>query len=370
MRPMRIRIVGGSLAGLFAGILLARDGHDVKIYERSSSGFAGRGAGLVPQSEVFHILREIGVEHLATFGVVSRDRIWFDRSGAIARRAHMPQTQISWDLLYKTLAERLDPGIYVLGKPVTAVREEAGGSLLEFDDGSVESADLVIGADGVSSAVRTTINTDAVSKYAGYVAWRGLVPEDDLPQAARTLIGNFAFYVVPGNHVLGYLVPGAGGEISEGNRRYNWVWYRFVAQRELPKLFTGMSGRTYLFSLPKGELSREDRARLRADADDMLPKPFALAVAAEANPSIQAIWDYESQRMVGSAVALIGDAAFVARPHTAMGVAKAAADVLALRLQLQRHSDLQQALKQYEKERIVIGRSTVAYGRQLGASAL
>ncbi|WP_421721641.1 NAD(P)-binding protein [Agrobacterium tumefaciens] len=77
MKPLRIRIVGGSLAGLFAGILLGRDGHDVKVYERSSTGFAGRGAGLVPQQEVFHILREICVEHLATFGVVPRTgSIW------------------------------------------------------------------------------------------------------------------------------------------------------------------------------------------------------------------------------------------------------------------------------------------------------
>lgn len=370
MKPLRIRIVGGSLAGLFAGILLARDGHDVKIYERSSSGFAGRGAGLVPQREVFQMLREIGVEHLATFGVVSHDRIWFERSGAIAQRAHMPQTQISWDLLYSTVAERLDPGTYVLGKPVVAVREEAGYSLLEFADGTVESADLVIGADGVGSTVRSAINSDTDSKYVGYVAWRGLIPEDELPRQAKALVGNFAFYTVPGNHALGYLVPGPTGDISDGNRRYNWVWYRFVDATEIPALFTGASGKEYQYSLPRGELSNEGRARLRADADHFLPEPFALAVAAEPTPSVQAIFDYECEHMVGRATALIGDAAFVARPHTAMGVAKAAADVMALRNQLRQYSDLYQALKDYESERIEIGKSTVAYGRQLGASAL
>ncbi|TGS69831.1 2-polyprenyl-6-methoxyphenol hydroxylase, partial [Mesorhizobium sp. M8A.F.Ca.ET.181.01.1.1] len=62
MKPLKIRIAGGSLAGLFTAILLQQDGHDAKVYERSSSGLAGRGAGLVPQQDLFDVLREIGCE--------------------------------------------------------------------------------------------------------------------------------------------------------------------------------------------------------------------------------------------------------------------------------------------------------------------
>jgi len=57
MKQLRIRIVGGSLAGLFAGIMLQQAGHDVRIYERSKNGLAGRGAGLVGQSDLLLILR-------------------------------------------------------------------------------------------------------------------------------------------------------------------------------------------------------------------------------------------------------------------------------------------------------------------------
>ncbi|WP_349496918.1 FAD-dependent monooxygenase [Brucella sp. NM4] len=272
MNPLSIRIVGGSLAGLFAGILLGRDGHDVKIYERSSTGFAGRGAGLVPQQEVFRMLREIGVEHLATFGVLSTDRIYLDKSGALRQRMHMPQTQISWDLLYSAVVAKLGTDKYMLSKPVRSVHEEPGHSVILFEDGSTEAADLVIGADGLGSVVRSAINANANSRYAGYVAWRGLVPELALTPAASPLPGNFTFYIADGNHALGYLVPGPGGEIAKGERRYNWVWYRFVQEEDLRDTFTGQTGRSSRFSLARGELSDTRRERLRQDAARFLPR--------------------------------------------------------------------------------------------------
>jgi 2-polyprenyl-6-methoxyphenol hydroxylase-like FAD-dependent oxidoreductase len=72
-QALRIRIVGGSLGGLFAAVLLRAQGHEVRIYERSASGLAGRGAGLVAQPELFAILRAIGCEHVARVGVVARE---------------------------------------------------------------------------------------------------------------------------------------------------------------------------------------------------------------------------------------------------------------------------------------------------------
>ena len=371
MKQLRIRIVGGSLAGLFAGIMLQKAGHDVRIYERSRNGLAGRGAGLVGQSDLLHILRLIGCEHVARVGVVAKERIYLNADGSIAQTIKMPQTQISWDVLFETVASRIAPETYHLGRVVVDVLDGVSGAELVFGDGTREIADLVIGADGLGSVVRRAVNPqDHENGYAGYVAWRGLIPETSLPAAAALLVDRFAFHVRPGVHVLGYLVPGSKGEMSRGDRRYNWVWFRKVPQSELAGTFTDHDSRSHEFSLPRDGLSDDRLQALRFDAAEMLPPQFALAVSAEPSPSIQGIFDYESPRMIRRSIVLIGDAAFVARPHTAMGVSKAAGDVMALSKCLASEVDPSIALHRFEAERMVIGREVVAYGRQLGASAI
>jgi 2-polyprenyl-6-methoxyphenol hydroxylase-like FAD-dependent oxidoreductase len=83
VRRMRIAVAGGSLGGLFAAILLRQDGHEVRVFERSPHGLGGRGAGLVPQREVFDVLRLIGAEAALQIGVVARDRIFLDADGGM-----------------------------------------------------------------------------------------------------------------------------------------------------------------------------------------------------------------------------------------------------------------------------------------------
>jgi 2-polyprenyl-6-methoxyphenol hydroxylase-like FAD-dependent oxidoreductase len=371
MEKLRIAIVGGSLAGLFAGIMLQEAGHDVQIYERSKSGLAGRGAGLVGQSDLLHILTLIGCAHVARTGVVAKERIYLDRDGRIAQTVRTPQTQISWDVLFETVAAQIAPSTYHLGRAVVDVLDGERGAELVFADGTRDTADLVIGADGLSSVVRRAVNPrDSENQYAGYVAWRGLIPETQLPAGAALLLERFSFFIRPGNHVLGYLVPGSKGEMNSGSRRYNWVWYRKVPESELAATFTDTDGRAHAFSLPRGGLPKDRLRVLHADALQLLAPQFALAVEAEPSPSIQGIFDYEAPRMIGRSIALVGDAAFVARPHTAMGVSKAAGDVMALVASLSSQSDLLSALQHYEANRIGVGRDIAAYGRQLGASAL
>lgn len=368
MQRMRIRIVGGSLGGLFAAVLLSKDGHDVKVYERSQHGLGGRGAGLVGQRDTFAILRAAGCEHVAHVGVVSNDRIIFDRSGTIVSRVAAPQMQISWDRLYRIFRKLVPSNAYSLGKDVVSAGQDDTSAYVTFADGARETADLVIGADGVASVVRTAVNAGpSPSSYAGYVAWRGLFPESELPaETGDILLDQFAFFEMPRSHILGYLVAGPDGETTIGKRRYNWVWYRPIAKNELSLALTDANGRPHDFSLPPGSVPDSTQRALAADAERLLPPPFAAAVKAERQPFIQAIFDYRTPCMGNGRLALLGDAAFVVRPHTAMGVSKAAGDAIALRRHLSM-SKLPEALAEYDIERRRIGEFIAAHGRQLGA---
>src|SRR5258708_437038 len=241
---LRIRIVGGSLGGLFAAALLQMDGHQVRIYEQSVSGLAGRGAGLVGQPDIFAILRAVGCEHVAHVGVVALERITFDRDGGVAHRQATPQMQISWDHLYRAFRALVAGDDYVLGHAVRSVRQTDEFARLDFEDGSEEVADLVIGGDGVGSVVRQAVTGESSpSIYAGYVAWRGLLPESTLPaESAAQLLDRFAFYMMQGSHILGYTVTGPNAETDRGARRYNWGWYRRNSEGGLGQGLTEQRG--------------------------------------------------------------------------------------------------------------------------------
>ena len=370
MKPQRIIIVGGSIGGLFAAVLLHRAGFDVTVYERSVHGLEGRGAGLVAQQEVFAILREVGLEHNADIGVLARERIYLDRDDKIIRRMHMPQSQLSWDVLFRSFRDLLPNKSYMVGRQVIGASEDAGAASVQFADGDAETADLVIGADGIGSAVRAAVvDPHSLPSYVGYATWRGLAPELQMPEvSAAQLSGRFAFCDSPGSHILGYLVPGSDGSVTPGRRRYNWVWYRRYTANELDAVLTDVDGHRRPYSLAPGRVRPEVVAAMRQDAETLLPPSFRAVVEAAPQPFVHAIFDYAAPRMTTGRIALMGDAAFVARPHTAMGVAKAAGDAFALRDALTTAEQLSDALAAYEAERAPIDRAVVAYGQDLGRS--
>jgi len=228
------------------------------VYERSRRWLEGRGAGLVAQREVFAILREIGCEHVARVGVVASERIYLDRSGAITHLSRTPQTQISWDVLFRTFRAQVPEGRYLSGAAVRSIEHDADDMTLVFEDGTRVVADLVIGADGLGSVARQAVLGDYPRPtYAGYATWRGVAPETSLPPEASMLLGRFAFYEMPRSHILGYLVPGEDGSIEPGRRRYNWVWYREAPEADgsLAEPLTDRNGVRHDYSLPRGAMA-------------------------------------------------------------------------------------------------------------------
>jgi 2-polyprenyl-6-methoxyphenol hydroxylase-like FAD-dependent oxidoreductase len=360
------------MAGLFAALLLRREGWDVHVYERIGAELAGRGAGIVTHRELFDVLSRAGIDtEAAAVGVVVPGRRVLDRSGRVAGELGLRQVLTSWGHLYGLLKDALPADRYHHGKNLVQIAELGDRVVARFADGSEVSADLLIGADGIFSSVRAQLAADVRPAYAGYIAWRGLVNERDLSPRTRTeLCDWFAFSLPPGEQMLGYPVAGANEEMSVGDRRFNFVWYRPAdADHGLADLLTDIDGIRHELSIPPTRIRSDVIAAMRRDAERLLAPQFAEVVRATSQPFIQAILDLETPRMaLGSRTVILGDAAFVARPHVGMGVTKAAADAAALVDALRAHpADLPAALAHFESTRLPFGTAVVRRARHLGA---
>ncbi|NEU95461.1 FAD binding domain-containing protein [Bradyrhizobium uaiense] len=368
----RALVIGGSMAGLFAALLLRRQGWKVDIYERIGAELAGRGAGIVTHRELFEVLARAGIDtEAAAVGVAVPGRRVLDRTGRIEGERELRQVLTSWGHLYGLLRAALPGENYHHGKNLVDVAETGDRVLARFSDGSEASGDLLIGADGIFSCVRARLAPDVRPRYAGYVAWRGLVDERDLsPRTRAELCDWFAFSLPPGEQMLGYPVAGANEEMDVGERRFNFVWYRPAdSEHGLADLLTDIDGVRHELSIPPPRIRPDVIASMRREAERLLAPQFAEVVRLTRQPFIQAILDLETPRMaLGSRTVILGDAAFVARPHVGMGVTKAAEDAAALVDALRAHpQEFSAALAKFESTRLSFGAAVVRRARDLGA---
>lgn len=365
----RIAIIGGSIAGLLAGLLLLRKNWDVHVYERSGDELAGRGAGIAPHRALFDACTQAGIDLEHTIGVESAGRTMLDRDGHVVASNEMRQLFTSWGLLYRSLRAVFPDERYHNGTTVRELRAGAAGARLTFDNGAHASADWVIGADGLRSLVRQTVAPDSELHYAGYAAWRGLVVEAALPDALRRqLERGMTFYVPDHEHFLGYTVAGPNDTLVRGERWYNWVWYRpLPAGPRFDATFTDDDGTLHHDGIPPPRIRRAVIDALRTDAMTLLPPQLRTVVLATEQPFLQPIVELGSQRLVRGRCVLIGDAAFTARPHIGLGVSKAAGDAATLtRAFADADSDIAAALAHWETARLAHGRAAVARGAALG----
>jgi salicylate hydroxylase len=178
----RVAIIGGGIGGLTAANALLRAGAEVSLYEAAGE-LKEIGAGVALHANAMRVLRFIGVEEAVrdvagkTDYAVTRDGI----TGRVisktsrARQAELqgiePATVHRADLL-DVLAAALPAGTASLGRRCVSVESGGSSATARFADGTAAEADVVIGADGIHSAVRTGLFGPDAPRFTGKICYR------------------------------------------------------------------------------------------------------------------------------------------------------------------------------------------------------
>jgi 2-polyprenyl-6-methoxyphenol hydroxylase-like FAD-dependent oxidoreductase len=367
--PKRALIIGGSIGGLFAGHFLRQIGWDAVIFERSAGDLADRGAGLGITAELFEAMRRVGLKISRSLAFHVHSSIWLDQDGKIGCETARAWHSSAWAIVYRPLRAAFPSEHYRTGTTLERVEQEGNTVTAVFADGRRERGDLLIAADGVYSTVRRQFLPGVEPRAAGYVAWRGLVDEKDLPEGAVQLLFDRSTLTLPeGELVISLPVPGADNDMRPGHRRYYFIWYRPADAARRDALFTDASGRSHGLTIPPPLIRPEFVAEMKDAARQHLPPILGEIVARAPQPLLQSITDMEAPQLVFGRVALLGDSAFVARPHVAAGATKAALDAASLADSLAASGDdVDAGLARYEREQLAFGRAIVAHSRYLGA---
>jgi 2-polyprenyl-6-methoxyphenol hydroxylase-like FAD-dependent oxidoreductase len=333
-RTLDVAVVGGSLGGLCAGIVLKTLGHNVTILERNPTKLLqNQGAGIVAGGDT--------LEYMKTYdrcnrpiAVQSQARMYLDRAGNVVHRVDMQQNMTSWDLTYYLLRANYD-GFKSEYCEVPPLRKSDGRTEYRYDskvigvddledqvrvryqkqDGKEEIiiADLVIGADGPSSTIRKILCPRVERTLAGYCALRGTIPEyEGSAEAKEAFQERFTFFHDDGIQILAYLIPGKNGTIEPGERLINFVWYyNFpVDSQEFADLMTDIDGERHHITMPPGKMQSAVWEKYKQVARDRMPPQFAEVICKTKHPFAQAITDVISskQSFMDGKVLLIGDA--------------------------------------------------------------
>ena len=223
MASARIAIVGGGIGGLAAAAFLARAGLPSTVYEQAAS-VGEVGAGLVVAPNAARALRKIGAMEELSLRAVRLDIGWEFRRWEDGKVLSWEDLSSSCERLYGEqtyTAHRADllraiegcvPQTAIeLGHKCIGIDACHGGMRLEFADGQWTEADIVVGADGIHSVVRSALFGPASATYSGMCAFRSLVPAHRAPVLARRSAQTL--WIGPDHHLVHYPVS-AGEQVN------------------------------------------------------------------------------------------------------------------------------------------------------------
>jgi 2-polyprenyl-6-methoxyphenol hydroxylase-like FAD-dependent oxidoreductase len=203
-KQLPVVIVGGGIGGLSAAIALRRVGVEALVYERAPE-LREVGAGISLWPNATRLLRRWGV-----LADVLRRGHTFDRAvmrtarGGFLHALKLPESDAPHVLIHRAdlhaaLADALPPWAVQLGADFEGFDETEGGVAARFAGFGRVDARLLVGADGIRSAVRAQVLGDGPPVYRGYPVWRGVapLPGGRTPEFTESLGAGLRFGVVP-----------------------------------------------------------------------------------------------------------------------------------------------------------------------------
>jgi 2-polyprenyl-6-methoxyphenol hydroxylase-like FAD-dependent oxidoreductase len=333
LRPIRrVLIAGGGIGGIATALALQQQGIDSVVFERADQLRDG-GAGLHIWTNGMLALAHLGVADQITKIAPAQSECHFATStgkpigmypvGEFIQRYGQPTVAIGRSDLHNILRSELTAPV-ITGAEATGYTQHTNGVTLHLADGTSQDGDLLIGADGIRSAIRTQLLGPTPPDYTGYIAWRGhatMNPQQFPPGTFRALFGpgtRFTYYdIAPGTVHWMSVADGPAGHRDHG-----------TPQQTLDMLRTRHAGWTD----PVQHIldATDPHSILRGDVFDRKPDP---------------VWGH-------GRVTLLGDAAHAMSFNIGQGACQAIEDALVLAAHLTTpNTTIPAALRAYETER-------------------